>query len=366
MESPATPASAKTASVHTYLLEGLTLASGAAGGLLFALLHIPGGALSGAVTAVALLSIYGKAVTIRAPLRVLGLVTIGVAIGSVIGPDTVRNFAAYPGSLVFACLSAILVTLASAAVWRLVFRWPLAMAVLSAVPGSSSFIVSVSMEMGSDAARIAVVQTSRVIFLVTILPFLVVWENGVHSVSPAAVIYDPPVALAMTLAAGLALGGLLGWLGMAGGTIMGALAASALLHFFQIAPGRSPPWFLDMAQILLGSWVGSRFAGFNWRLFWQICAGATITVVIAMAITFGFAAIAAPMFNVPFATALIAYAPGGQDAMMVLALGLGVDPVFVSVNHLARYFLVNLGLPFVLAWLKRAPPDGVSLGEKKP
>ncbi len=72
-----------------------------------------------------------------------------------------------------------------------------------------------------------------------------------------------------------------------------------------------------------------------------------------MAVTAAFAALAAPMFHMPFATALVAYAPGGQDAMMVLALGLGVDPIFVSVNHLARYFFVNLSLPFVLAWLKR-------------
>jgi uncharacterized membrane protein AbrB (regulator of aidB expression) len=56
------------------------------------------------------------------------------------------------------CVSAVVVTILSAAVWRYMFGWPLAMSVLSSVPGSSSFIISVSMDMGADAARIAVVQ----------------------------------------------------------------------------------------------------------------------------------------------------------------------------------------------------------------
>jgi membrane AbrB-like protein len=296
-------------------------------------------------------------VTISAPFRVMALTTMGVAIGSVVGPETFRNVATYPGSILVSCLSAVLVTLVSAAVWRGLFRWPLAMSVLSAVPGSSSFIISVSMSMGSDAARVAVVQTSRVIFLVTMLPFIVVWETGVVAGAAPSVTYDPPGVLLMTLVVGVLAGVGLNKLGMAGGYILGSMLASAALHVSEIAPGRSPGWFLDVAQILLGSWTGSRFSDFNWRLFFQICLGATITVIASMAVIFAFAAFAAPMFGVAFATAIVAYAPGGQDAMMVLALALGVDPIFVSVNHLARYFLVNLSLPFVISWLKRVEAE---------
>jgi hypothetical protein len=40
--------------------------------------------------------------------------------------------------------------------------------------------------------------------------------------------------------------------------------------------------------------------------------------------------------------------------MMVLALSLGVDPIFVSAHHLARYFLINLTLPFIVGRMQRA------------
>ena len=53
--------------------EALTLAVGCAGAGLFMLLHIPGGAMSGSVVAVALLSVFGRATPIGGPLRVLGM-----------------------------------------------------------------------------------------------------------------------------------------------------------------------------------------------------------------------------------------------------------------------------------------------------
>jgi membrane AbrB-like protein len=332
--------------------EFMTLAVGVAGGSFFRFLHVPGGALSGAVTAVAILSMFGKAAPISNPLRICGLVAIGVAIGSVIGPDTIDNFAAYPASVVMSCLSAVLVAVVGAIVWRGLFGWPLPMAVLSSVPGSSTFIISVAMEMGSDAARVAVVQELRVLFLVTILPFFIVWENGAALTLPQLV-YDPPLMVALTFAAGLVAALALDKLRMSGAFIIGAMLASGALHFFEIAPGRTPTWFLDGAQFLMGSWVGSRFADFDWRLFGKIFVGVLITLAASMAVALVCALIATSAFHVPFGTAMIGYAPGGQDAMMILALALGVDPIFVSVNHLARYFLVNLSLPFVIGWLKR-------------
>ena len=50
---------------------------------------------------------------------------------------------------------------------------------------------------------------------------------------------------------------------------------------------------------------------------------------------------------------LIAYAPGGLEAMVVLSLGLGIDPLFVSAHHFSRYFLINMTLPFLIRWLMR-------------
>src|SRR5947209_4237639 len=58
-----------------------------------------GGAISGSVVAVAILSAFGWATPLGGPLRVLALSSMGIAIGSVVGPDTFSNLAAYPASV---------------------------------------------------------------------------------------------------------------------------------------------------------------------------------------------------------------------------------------------------------------------------
>ena len=341
-------------SLKTLPGECLTLAIGAFGGLLFTYLHIPGGAMSGSVIAVALTTVYGKPTPLAGPLRVLALSTMGMAIGAVVGPDTFANMAAYPGSMALMTLCVILMTLASTAVWIYVMGWPPAMALLSSVPGSMSYILSVSMSLGADAAKVAVVQMSRVIFLVTVLPFIVVWESGDQHATLAQVPVDTIKVIAPTLAVGILTGAVFTRLGMGGGFLFGALVASGVIHYLGYGEGRAPGWVLFVGQILLGSWVGTRFVGFDWRLFGKIFLGTTASVGAAMGVSVIFAMGVSAFFGVSFGTTLMAYAPGGQDAMMILALSLGVDPIFVSAHHLARYFFINLTLPFIVARMQRA------------
>jgi uncharacterized membrane protein AbrB (regulator of aidB expression) len=52
----------------------------------------------------------------------------------------------------------------------------------------------------------------------------------------------------------------------------------------------------------------------------------------------------------------VAFAPGAQDTMMVLALALHLDPVFVGALHLSRFLLVSLLVPFLAHRLQQGPP----------
>ena len=279
-------------SLATLKGEALTVGAGACGGLLFTLMHIPGGAMSGSVIAVALLSAFATATPLSPPLRILALSTMGMAIGSVVGPDTFANMAAYPATMTLMCVCVVAMTLASAMVWAFVMGWPRAMSLLSSVPGSMSYIVSVSMGLGADAARVAVVQMSRVIFLVTLLPWIVVWESGGQLGAVVQTSADPVSVLVPTLALGIVVGAALTRLGMGGGMLFGALVTSGVIHYLGYGEGRVPSWALNSGQILLGSWVGTRFINFDWRLFGSICIGTTASVSAAMAVSVLFSFIA--------------------------------------------------------------------------
>jgi uncharacterized membrane protein AbrB (regulator of aidB expression) len=53
---------------------------------------------------------------------------------------------------------------------------------------------------------------------------------------------------------------------------------------------------------------------------------------------------------------VVAFAPGAQDSMMVLALSLHLDPIFIGAHHLSRFLLVSLLVPFLAHRLRPLPP----------
>ncbi len=342
--------------------QAFTLAVGAFGAALFLWLNVPGGSMSGSVVAVTLLSVFGVATGLGRSLQVLGLGAIGVAIGSVVGPDTFNNMSSYPATMALMAVCVASMTLASAAVWRYLMGWPASMAMLASVPGSMGYIVSVSMSMGADAAKVAVVQMSRVIFLVTILPWIIVWEQGGVRAALPPQVYDSPATVAWLLAGGIGAGLLFTRFAIPGGLILGAMIFSGSMHYAGFATGRAPTWLMDAGQIVLGAWVGSRFVDFDWSLFLRILLGAVLAVGAALAVSVGFAFVASEYLGVTFGAALIGYSPGGQEAMVALALVLAVDPIFVATHHLGRYFLINLSLPFIIAWMRR----NESAGKRQP
>ena len=54
------------------------------------------------------------------------------------------------------------------------------------------------------------------------------------------------------------------------------------------------------------------------------------------------------------AEVMIAFAPGSVDAMMLLALALSLDPVYVGAHHLTRIFFVSLTMPLLARYSARA------------
>jgi uncharacterized membrane protein AbrB (regulator of aidB expression) len=57
--------------------------------------------------------------------------------------------------------------------------------------------------------------------------------------------------------------------------------------------------------------------------------------------------------SLSFADVLIAYAPGGLEAMTILAFALHLDPAFVGAHHLWRFFFVSLMMPLAVAYVAR-------------
>ena len=119
-----------------------------------------------------------------------------------------------------------------------------------------------------------------------------------------------------------------------------------------LAPGRLAPGLQIAAQTLVGAWVGSRFIGFDWRLLRGLLFAAATSFLAAFAGGRRLLGRCRRFTGAPFADALAAFAPGGLEAMTMMAFALGLDPLFVGAHHIGRFLFISLALPWAARRLK--------------
>ncbi len=337
-----------------------TLGLALAGGIAFTLLGLPAGLISGAVLAVAAAALLGRPVRVPLALARVCYVVVGTLLGAVVTPETLRGVATWPFSIALLMLASVGMMLATMSYLRVVHRWDSLSALLGASPGSMAQVIALSTELGGDLRAIAIVQTVRVLLLVVGLP------NGLALFGPAApsipVVTRGPADFAalgemlvlVTVAAGFAMAFVR--LRFPGGLLFGAMAGSGLLHGSGLVHAVLPWWLGSAAVIALGALVGSRFANTSLRMLVGYLGAAFGSFAVSMAVATGFILIVARLFPFPIANIVIAFAPGAQDTMMVLALALHLDPVYVGAHHVARFLVVTVSVAVAARRIARRKP----------
>jgi membrane AbrB-like protein len=334
-----------------------TLAIALAGGVTFTLLGLPASLVSGSVVAVAAAALIGRPVRVPLELARVCYVIVGALLGSVVTPQTLRGVTTWPVSIALVMLGSIAMMLATMSYLRIVHRWDPLSALLGASPGAMAQGISLATELGADLRAIAIVQTVRVLLLVVGLP------NGLAFfglVVPALPVPRGPAGMAVlgqmivliAVAAIFAVGFLR--LRFPGGLLFGAMTGSAILHGTGLIYAALPWWLGGASVLTLGALVGSRFANTTPRMLVGFLGAALGSFAVSMAVATVFILIDARLLSLPIANIVIAFSPGAQDTMMVLALALHLDPVYVGAHHLARFLVVTLAV--AIGARRVAPP----------
>jgi hypothetical protein len=143
--------------------------------------------------------------------------------------------------------------------------------------------------------------------------------------------------------------------------MFGALTGSGLLHGTGYIHAVLPWWIGSSSVIALGALVGSRFANTSARMLVGYLGAALGSFAVSMAVAAFFIAIVAYFFPFPIANIVIAFSPGAQDTMMVLALALHLDPVYVGAHHLARFLVVTFSVAIAA---RRIAPQKTAAGHR--
>lgn len=229
----------------------------------------------------------------------------------------------------------------------------------SAMPGGFQDMVLFGEEAGADVRALSLIHATRVMVIVAVLPFLLRWAWDADLSNPpgkpAASI--PLSQLALMVFCGLAGWQVAKWVGMFGASILGPLVLAAGFAFAGLLQYRPPAEAIWAAQFFIGMGVGAKYGGITMsevRTYVTAALGfcvvlIVLTIIVAETIhLFGLA---------PAMETILAFAPGGQAELTVLALIVGADMAFVVAHHVLRIFVVIIGAPLFARLFKAAIAD---------
>jgi len=340
---------------------GETLAIALAGGAALGLVGVPAGWLSGSILAVAGASLAGRPMLIPTLMMRAIFVLIGISLGAVVTPETLHGMATYPLSIAVLLLAMAVISVVGAGYLRLVHQWGKVDAYLAAAPGGMSQVLALGAELGADLRAIAIVQSIRVVVIAVGLPAGLSMLGLVgHAPPRAAVTLNLATLdeLAILVAASTVAALIAYRIRFPGGLLFGAMLTSAVLHGSGLIHAIMPWWVANTAMIAMGAVTGSRFANMPLRLLLNFVAAAFGSFAVAVMIAAVFAVLLISLLSLRVAEVMIAFAPGSVDAMMLLALALNLDPVYVGAHHLMRIFFVSLTMPLMARRSARALMSG--------
>jgi len=324
---------------------------GALGGVVFWLLGIPAPWLAGSMMA-AIIAIFSR-VRIGMPdwLRAMAFIFLGIQTGTSVTWETVDRAVQWPLSIAFLGLTVVAVTWACTAYYVRRSGWDGPTALFASLPGALSLTLLLASSTKADMRRVTIAQCIRLFFLVAALPSAISWmspPDAFHG-GPAEIgsLADILLLIAVSTVAGYALE----FIRVPAGLMLGPMLASAALELGGVVSGAAPASVLIPANVVLGVMIGARFSHFTFTEFREALKEGFSGFLIALVISLAGAGIAAWASGLPLALTLLAFSPGGLDAMTIMAFALNLDPAYVGAHQMARYIGLALLMPMATAYI---------------
>jgi membrane AbrB-like protein len=280
---------------------------------------------------------------------------LGVAVGASITPDVVADLPGMALSLMFVPIYIVVIGAVGYPLFRRVFGFDHPTAWYAAMPGGLQDMILFGQEAGGDVRALSLIHATRVLAIVTLAPILMTWLWGADLTrapgQPASTM--DPVDVGVMLAAGL-----IGWkvaerVRLFGASILGPMILTAALSLAGVIDSRPPSEMIWAAQLFIGLSVGVKYTGITAReIRIDVGAGLAYAALLAL-IALVFIEIVALSGLAPPIDAFLAYLPGGQAEMVIIAILAGADLAYVVSHHLLRVVLVIALAPVAARLFRR-------------
>ncbi len=335
----------------------LALAAGLAGGFLFNWLTMPLPWLLGAMAANTVAALFG--LPIRSPRRVRPhvVVVIGVMLGSGFTPDFLGQVQLWLVSFLFLALYLAIAGAVAVPFYLRVGRFDPVSAFFAGMPGGLTEMMLIGGAMGGDERKIVLAHAARIFIVVGLIAIwfrlLAGYDLGDRSRFGVAFAEVPWQQLLILTACGIA-GYVLGLrLGLPAPTLIGPMMVSAAAHLTGFAHSAPPRELVSLAQLVIGTVIGCRFAGARPAEIGSALGLGLAATLLTVSVTLAFALLFHGLFGQTIEQVLLAYSPGGLAEMSLVALAMQADVAYVASHHVVRITLVILFAPLVFRLLRR-------------
>ena len=275
---------------------------------------------------------------------------LGVAIGSAITPEMISDLPSYGPSLILIPVFVLLIGLIGYPLLRRGFGLDAPTAYYAAMPGGLQDMLIFGEEAGGNIRSMSLIHATRVLVIVTLAPFVLTMLYGLDLTAPpgSAAMSLPPTQLIL-----MAIAALFGWqiaarIGLFGASILGPMILTAIFSLSGILTTRPPAELIWAAQFFIGLSVGAKYSGITaLELRRDVGAGLAFSLILAVISV----AVIELVLQISPATSLdviLAFLPGGQAEMTIIALVAGADIAFVVAHHLLRILVVILLAPIFM------------------
>ncbi|MEL6476726.1 MAG: AbrB family transcriptional regulator [Pseudomonadota bacterium] len=332
----------------------LGLLVGTIGGALADWAHVPLAWMLGALFLTMAASLAGAPVNVPTWLRQYFIVLLGLFLGESFDHLTLAELARWPISILAAILYVPVAGGVAYLFYRHVARESRATAICEAVPGGLTAVVLLSESLGADQRAVALSQSLRISIVVLLAPLIAFGFLGLPA--PDDSLFEgqkmvDPTGFTLLLGGSVLAVWTLGRVGLPLPALVGPIFVSAGLRMTGLVEGALPHWLIEVALVVMGASIGSRFAGVALHRWAEVAALTLVGTLILMAVSLVFALAISALTGLDLMAVLLAYAPGGVAEMSLIALAIDADPGFVAVHHVTRIVFILVAFPLFAAWL---------------
>ncbi|MEM0947027.1 MAG: AbrB family transcriptional regulator [Pseudomonadota bacterium] len=282
---------------------------------------------------------------------------LGVAVGATLTPSVIAGFPSMWPTLLLVPVMIVIIGVIGVPYFRRLCGYDFPTAYYATMPGGLQDMLVFGEEAGANVRALSLIHATRVLVIVVALPFLlsIVWSADL-SKPPG----EPASALPIHEMGVMIACAFLGWqgakrIGLFGAAILGPLMLTAIVTLADGLHHRPPAEAIWAAQFFIGMGIGSRYAGVTiHEIRRDLVAGLGFCVILIF-LTLVFVEGIYATGLAPGMEAVLAFAPGGQAELTVLALIVGADMAFVVAHHILRIFLVIIGAPIAARWFDNKP-----------